>query len=647
MVVFSAAPVRAGWFDENWAYRRAIDANWDPQGGQATALCVADFYTAGHARADGSDIRFTTEDGTPIAAQVLMMGPGDRARVVFNLIRPFRRYYVYFGNDKAAPPPAKLSDIKFDCGLHWEMKELPGGPIDNFALVQALWDRAGPVVGQTLIPEPSLGFNPIGPMQRRIARMSGSLFVPIDGEYVFSGWAESRAALWIDGKPVLFVSPGPRDTHNHVAVSLTRGPHDFLLIHVCEGGDGAFLIAWRQPGTGNFVVVGRQHFGTFHTSGIGPLEHFGQTLTADFSLQYIAECFFADGYSHHERFAAHQFDFPQIQYDWDFGDGQIASGPQVDHVYLMAGVYPVKLIVTVGGNSDRQTTRIAVDRLWEHIDRPPGEAAPVASQIAAGYDMSRLSEPALCRAVLLHERAQNLPAMLTAARQLAQLPNHEDPRQAMQALSEASDFAVDGGQIDAAIALWQSVPPESPLRAGAAARLGALFLWEKGNFQNAVSALEPVAANGGDQVKRLYGDALILDQKMADGKKILESLPVADNSPRRVARSGAMARTIEYYITEKDWRSGEEAWSRWQSAFPADFLEGYGLLLRTKLMVIQGNPLAAANVSAAFANAIPDSAYAPQLLDQASRLLATTDPGRSNALRQMLKQRYPEDPLSQ
>ena len=53
------------------------------------------------------------------------------------------------------------------------------------------------------------------------------------------------------------------------------------------------------------------------------------------------------------------------------------------------------------------------------------------------------------------------------------------------------------------------------------------------------------------------------------------------------------------------------------------------------------------DVASIIANAVPGSSYAPQLLDRASKLLASTDPAKSTALRKLLKERYPEDPLSQ
>jgi hypothetical protein len=69
--------------------------------------------------------------------------------------------------------------------------------------------------------------------------------------------------------------------------------------------------------------------------------------------------------------------------------------------------------------------------------------------------------------------------------------------------------------------------------------------------------------------------------------------------------------------------------------------------LRVKLMELRHEPAAAAKMAEAFATAVPQSSYAPQLLDRAAKLLATIDPAKSKELRERLKEKYPEDPLSQ
>lgn len=638
-----AQPVRA-----DWQFRRAIDANWEPAHSPPTSLAIADFYTAGHAKPDGSDIRVTTEDGTPVASRVLMMGPGDRARVAFSLQRPIKKYFVYFGGQAPATTQPGPDELKLDCGLHLEMKELASaGRLDSFQRLSDAWDQGGKVIGETLIPEANLGFNPFGPQDRTVSRVTGSVFAPVDGQYVVSLWARNFAALFLDGKPVVYAAAGPVDTRNHGSIDLSRGPHQLLLYHVNTGGDGLFLAAWKTPNGHNFDKIGRQEIATFHSSIAEPLQENGKPLSADFLAQYMSECFFADDYSFHYRFTAHEYSAGRAEYAWDFGDGQAASGLMVDHVYLVPGIYPVKLTVRFGALSDSQATQFSVSRLWEQIDHPPAEPLAVHANIAANADPLKLAEPSLCRAIYLFQRAGAVDPMLAVAARLASLPTHANLQRDIDALGEASRQGVLSARSDAVVHLWVSVPERSNLHDRATMEVAELLVWRIGDFDAAVKMLQPLAAGNDVGIKRIYAQALILDQRADEGGKILAAMPTSNQWEHHVALSGAFARTIEYYVTEKDWASGEAAWSKWQQQFPADFLEGYSVLLRTRLMEIKGDSIAAAKVAEAFASAVPTSSYAPQLLDRASRLFAATDPAKSTALRQLLKDRYPEDPLSQ
>ena len=144
---------------------------------------------------------------------------------------------------------------------------------------------------------------------------------------------------------------------------------------------------------------------------------------------------------------------------------------------------------------------------------------------------------------------------------------------------------------------------------------------------------------------RLYAAALILNNKADEGRKILEALPVGEDPSRQVAKSGALARTIEYYIAEKDYETGQQQWNAWQDQFPIDFMEGYSVLLETKLMEVNNVPQSAARLAEAFATSVPGSSYSPQLLFRAAKLLEKTDPAHSAVLIHTLKERYPEDPL--
>jgi hypothetical protein len=212
-----------------------------------------------------------------------------------------------------------------------------------------------------------------------------------------------------------------------------------------------------------------------------------------------------------------------------------------------------------------------------------------------------------------------------------------------------SDELLAKKQTKLAAAIWEQVSADSPLRARAGRYQANMLLWHTGDFGAALKVLEPLAkaTTADEATKRTYAQSLILNQKFDEGAAILKSLSGKGLAVNHAAQSGAMARTIEFYITEGDAEAGEAAWETWQEKYPADFLDGYSAVLKVKLMELKKSPEGAANVAEAFARAVPKSSYAPQLLNRASELLEKSDPERSKALRQMLKTRYPEDPLSQ
>ncbi|MDB5330538.1 MAG: hypothetical protein JWP03_1689 [Phycisphaerales bacterium] len=635
-----------GWFDDS--FRRPIDVTWDADRASGSELCTVEFFTAGHHNPTGADIRVATDEGRQVPAKVLRVGPGDRISVVFTLVKSVKRYYVYFGNDKPLPDKAGFDDVKVESGLLLEMHEWNGAPLGDAKQVEEAWGKSTQLIGRTMIDSGFYGINPFGPQERTIAKVVGTLFAPAEGDYTFALTVDDVGALSIDGTRVVYAPLGPADARFQGKIRLKRGKHEFLLYHANTGGDGHFTVGWQRPDAHAFEAIPRTAFGVFARGNAGVLEELHKPLTADFGIAYAGECFFADAYSHRYKFAARE---PKVasraQFEWDFGDGQTGTQAEAEHVYLADGVYAVKLTVRIGANFDTQTVKLAVQRDWEHIDKPPGDEPIVQARVVGAYELGKIPEAWLPRATLLHERAGKMEWMLAAATRTASMTKHPAVEPAMTALAEATRSAIIKGQQTAALAVWEKVPAGSDLQPGAAKALAKLLLWNAGDFVGAAKALEPYASKGDESIRVLYADALVLGGKGAEGRKILESIPVNETPEKRVAKSGAAARTIEYYLKEKDWETGEEQWDNWQRQFPADFLEGYSVVLKTKLMEIKGAPLAAAKVAEAFATAEPGSSYSPQLLFRAGKLLEASDPGKSQALMKTLKDRYPEDPLSQ
>jgi PKD repeat protein len=406
-------------------------------------------------------------------------------------------------------------------------------------------------------------------------------------------------------------------------------------------------VGWQRPDTLKVDVIGRESFGVVFGTQVGPLQQFNKFFIAGYSVESLGECFFADRYSFRYHFTAKAVADAPIKYHWDFGDGQTSTTPELDHIYLSAGIYPVTLTARVGPNSDTQTSKIVVERDYQKILDTVENVPAALSPVVANYDLNTIPRGDLSRVISLHMAAKELDSAVSVADYLASQKSHPDHNADANCLVALEKALIDSGRADVVISMWDKVPIDSDMWNRVVRHAAQMALWWSGDFDKAVKLLRTVQTSQDPTLRRLLGQALLLDGQVEEGKKNLLDLPVQGLVARQAALSGAAARSVEFFITESDPESGEEAWDAWQSKYPADFLQGYSVLLRVKLMELRKRPLAAAKVAEAFAKAVPQSSYAPELLDRASKLLATIDAAKSRSLRELLKQNYPEDPLSQ
>ncbi len=237
----------------------------------------------------------------------------------------------------------------------------------------------------------SIGFNPFGEPQSSIAKFSGMIFAPVDGQYTFAASAQNRGALYIDSKPVVFAHGSVGDVQFNAKVDLKRGKHDVMFLQAHTDGDPRMSVVWKRPDQNKYEVIGAEFFGAMPHVMVGGLEEHNKTITADFRLEYLGESFYANHYSHRYRLTGQLAKpFAGAKYEWDFGDGQMGSGPVMEHVYLNDGDYVVKVAVHVGGNVDLQSTTIHVSRVYERLDNPPNDPLGVQSKIVQAYDVAKI-----------------------------------------------------------------------------------------------------------------------------------------------------------------------------------------------------------------------------------------------------------------
>jgi hypothetical protein len=640
LAIGQTATGQSRWAEPDCAYRRSITVAWNSDNPDGREMAMVDCLTSGHANADGGDVRVTTADGREIPSRVLFVGPGDSVRVLFPLAAGVRQYEVYFGNPRAGAAQ-DIESMPITCGLLTEMRAYPGPVCSDAASIESAWNGAGTVLGRTMAELPFIAGCILGNTPHVILRYGGILMIPADGQYTFACTAGSCGALYLDGQPIIFV-PGPVWHPDYTAtLQLARGRHDFVFYQIYVDGYETFVVDWKVPESNELKPITRDYFGIVSHGKTGDLESRDGKPVADFSAEYQASAEYGGNVAHRYTFRAAGGD-PDAH--WDFGDGQTATGATIDHVYLADGVYPIK----IRQHGDEETTRLSVHMDWSSQTDPSVDLPFVQAKVIEGYDLRKIPAGELGTAALVELDAQNwrtaeeLCVLIAAAKRHS--PNGVD-----SALSALRGLAEKETNWRTAARLWSMVPGDSDLQATATVEYADLLTWSGRDFAAAEQKLAvQMQTHGGESlVRRAYAHALILGGKADEGIKILESTLPASEPNRRAAVSGACALTVENYIEQGDLEAAQAAWDDWDWRDPMGFLEGYSVMLRVELLEKRQMPEAAAKVAEAFATALPDCVYSPELLDRASKMLAAINPAKSQQIRQLLEEKYPEDPLSQ
>src|SRR5438034_5764122 len=153
-------------------------------------------------------------------------------------------------------------------------------------------------------------------------------------------------------------------------------------------------------------------------------------------------------------------------YRWDFGDGQTATGAEVEHVYLTLGTYPVTL--TAQGPQGAATARwpLQVYEI-EHItdqfkEGPPKEYA----KLARHYDRGKLNADALKELAHLLAENEEPAEAIEVAREYLKRFGDKPPLTLAQVRRLLADCSIRLGKtgLDEAIANYQaSLVPEMPV----------------------------------------------------------------------------------------------------------------------------------------------------------------------------------------
>jgi tetratricopeptide (TPR) repeat protein len=638
LVVFLAGtplPAADAWHLPGWQARAVVEIP-KPSAEPGVDTAGVKVLCQGRAKADGSDYRVLDAAGKPVPFQIMFHDAGRYSLISFRATDPRQRFFIYFGNPQAAraaeevvvdpkpgagPPKAAWAP---HYGLVLQTIQRPEGPNpktpDDMARLIASSPYKHGARYQRRIAD---GYNSFGSSDYYISIYRGWLQLPKAGKYQFCTVSNEASFSFLDGKPLVHW-PGrhtvERGIHGekNTTVELTAGLHYIEYYHEEVTLEQMAYLGWRPAGQVAFSGIPESVYTAPHAAAVvryedtkGPLLHFEPVIldsvwpTERHEGQYT-RCRFEVGKAPPLPAGA--------TYQWDFGDGQTATGSAVDHVYLTLGKYTVTL--TAKGPAGTSTARWPLEVFEiEHVTDQFKEGRPREyASMARTYDRGKLDAPALKE--LAHLLAENeapadaLDVGKEFVRRFGSSKLAPDVRRLM------ADCAIRTGRagIDEAIrdyeaSITRDTPPAEKLEV--LARLIRLLGIERNLPEKVTPVLAEVektykAARPDDDTQAAYRKALVaagdvlLWHKNADGARdrYQEAEAAGPYIPAevRAARVGSYPNAIRELIDGGNYGSALDSVERWENRFPTEKLKGQTFFWRGKLLELRGQPREAARV---------------------------------------------------
>jgi TolA-binding protein len=299
------------------------------------------------------------------------------------------------------------------------------------------------------------------------------------------------------------------------------------------------------------------------------------------------------------------------KFTWDFGDGQTATGPAVEHVYLVSEkTYPVTL--TADGPAGKQTVTWPLDVFEiEHVTDQFKEGKPKEyAKVVAGYDRSKVDATALKELAFLLAEAEEYAPAAQACEEFAKRFPTADALPAARVKRLLADCQIrSGGNMDQAVANYQAalvkeMPATEKLQV--LARLIRLLGVDRGDADKAADVLKQVEAvvkelRLDEDGRKAYrqaviaaGDAMLWANKSADALKLYDRAEVLRGTPIasqvRAARIGSYPNSLREYIAGGNYGAALDLVNEWDDTFPTDKPNGQSFYWRGKLLLLRGQP---------------------------------------------------------
>jgi tetratricopeptide (TPR) repeat protein len=619
----SAAVAGDPWHLASWQARAVVEIT-RPATEAGVDTAGVKILCQGRAKADGSDYRVLDTAGKPVPFQLMFHDAGRYSLLSFRAAEPKGRYFVYFNNPKAeraaeqivvdpkpgAGPPKRSWVPRY--GLVLETIERPKGDnpntIDDMAKLIAGSKAKHGARYQRRISD---GYNPFGPSDYYISIYRGWINIPKAGKYQFCTISNEASFSFLDSKELIHW-PGrhtvERGIHGekNATVELTAGLHYIEYYHEEVTLEQMAFLGWRPSADpGPFSAIPESIYTAPHQATVtlledqkGPLLSFEPAITD--SIWPVER--------HEGQYTRCRFKATGLPKDatcrWDFGDGQSATGPEAEHVYLALGTYTVTL--TAGAQSIRWPLDVfEIDHITDQFKE--GSLKEYA-KIARSYERSKLDAANLAELAYLLEESEEPAAALEVGEDFIKRFGDSQPKLTpkVRRLMAGCALKLGKGDIDKAIANYQaSITKETPPpeKLDVLAKLIRLIGIECNLPDKAGAILAQVeetvkGAKFDEDTQAAYrraviasGDVLLWHGKLDSATtlyKRAETLGRFIPSQVRSARLGSYPNSIREFIAAGNFGAAVDVVDRWEETFPTEKVHGLTFFWRGKLLHLRG-----------------------------------------------------------
>jgi hypothetical protein len=620
------------WHRPGWEARAIVEVH-KPSAEAGVDTVGARVLCQGQAKPDGSDYRVADAAGNAVPFQLMFHDAARYSLISFRCTDPRQRFFIYFGNPKAdrAPEqvvvdstpgagPPKGSWIPH-FGLVLETMHRPQGknpetPADMAKLIAGSRAKHGARYQRRI----SDGYNPFGSSDYYISIYRGWMQIPRAGTYQFCTVSNEASFSFMDGKELVHwprrhtVEKGIHGEKN-VKVELTAGLHYIEYYHEEVVLEQMAFLGWRPAADkGAFDAIPESVYTAPHEGVVsryedtkGPLLRFEPVITdsiwpTERSEGQYTRCRFQVGQAPAPG--------PDTTFQWDFGDGQTAAGPEVEHVCLALGAYPVTL--TAQGSQGKQTARWPLEVYEiENVTDQFKEGIPKDyANLVRGFDRAKLDVNALKEMAYLFAESEDPAGAIEVGKEFVKRSGNVQALVVARVRRLMADCSMRLGKegLEQAVANYQAaITVETPLaeKLDVLARLIRLLGIERnlpekageilGQVEEAVRSgrLDETGLTAYRHAVIAAGDVLLWHGKL-DGasdlyvraEKRLMLQPIPDQV--RSARIGAYPNSIRELIASGNYAAALDIVNRWDDSFPTDKPKGQTFFWRGKLLASRG-----------------------------------------------------------